>query len=119
MLYEMNTLNNVKSQWIENVRNLLSSSGFSGVWYCQSFLNEKWLIGSICRKLKDNFIRKWQLTSNGIKSEFGRSAYIKILSRRSLSIMRFLLEIIGCLWKQEDGGEYLLLKENVPFVMMM
>jgi hypothetical protein len=89
MLYEMNALNNVQSQWTENIRHVLGSSvleeyGTVTTVYCQSFLNVKWLIRLICRKLKDCFIQKlhidMQLTLStniykDIKTDFGKSAY--------------------------------------------
>ena len=74
--------------WIENVKNLLCLSGYSGVWYSQQFVNSKWLIKSTSQKFKDLYIQKWrslitQTTSTNmykyIKADFTRSSYINTL----------------------------------------
>ena len=70
---------------MDNIKNILCTSGFSGIWYSQSFSNSKWLKESLSQKLKDLFIQKWHSdldqtsTSNFykiIKTKFGRSDFI-------------------------------------------
>ena len=78
----------VKSKWIDNVKHLICSMGFSGVWFSQSYINSKWFINSIKQKLKDVNIQKWHSlldVSSGsnnyrlLKESFESSAYWKIL----------------------------------------
>lgn len=97
-IYNHHMKNKVKSEWINNVKTILCSHGYSGVWYSQSFLNKKWLTNSIHRKLQDNFIQSWMSeinrTSNTLyktyKSEFKQSKYILVLpSYLSKSMMAF------------------------------
>jgi len=84
-LYNRNVL---KCQWIDNLKTLLCTLGYSGIWYSQSFISSKWLIKSTLQKLKDNFTQSWHAeidrTSNSniykhIKTSFKRAYYIENL----------------------------------------
>ena len=79
IIYGMSFEQKVKSLWLNNIKSLLCSLGFSGVWYSQSFLNSKWLVKAINNKMKDVFLQKWntnlEMTSNSnfykiIKNKF-------------------------------------------------
>jgi hypothetical protein len=69
--------------------------------------SEKWLIGSICRKLKDNFIQKWRsairLTSTRIFTTVLKLILVEVLISRfchlddAYQLCVFSLEIIGYL----------------------
>ena len=88
-IYELQSQKEIKSKWIENVKNILCSNGFSGVWYSQSFINSTWLQKALKQKLNDIFIQNWnsqvQSTSESniykiYKTKFEQSKYISILS---------------------------------------
>ena len=51
-IYSLREANEIKSQWIDNVKNIRCTSGFSGVWYSQSFNNSTWLIKAVKQKLR-------------------------------------------------------------------
>ena len=78
----------------------MCESGFSGIWYCQSFCNAKWLIKSTHRKLKDIFIQNWhaeicQTSDTNLykyfKNTFERNVYFDKLSFfQCKNIIRFL-----------------------------
>ena len=84
IIYGMSFEQKVKSLWLNNIKSLLCSLGFSGVWYSQSFLSSKWLVKAINNKMKDVFLQKWntnlEMTSNSnfykiIKTNFRTSKY--------------------------------------------
>ena len=39
LVYELSNKNKIKSPWIDNIKNILCTSGYSGIWYSQSFTN--------------------------------------------------------------------------------
>ena len=97
IIYGMSFEQKVKSLWLNNIKSLLCSLGFSGVWYSQSFLNSKWLVKAINNKMKDLFLQKWntnlEMTSNSIfykiiKTNFRTSKY---LSRLPESLCKLFL----------------------------
>ena len=100
LIQELVSKNKIKSPWIDNIKNILCSSGYSGIWYSQSFTNAKWLIKSSYQKLKDSFIQNWhseiERTSNTniyklFKTQFKQSIYIKMLSTYYCKLLiRFL-----------------------------
>ena len=47
LLNEMASTRQVKSAWIENIKHILCSNGYSGIWYSQSFSNTTWLKNSL------------------------------------------------------------------------
>ena len=59
LFYEMHSAKVVKSKWVDNIKELLWSLGFLGIWYNECFLNSKWLVKASKQKLKDQFIQKW------------------------------------------------------------
>lgn len=94
--YQSYISNKVKSGWMDNIKNILCSLGYSGIWYSQRIENPKWLSKSSFQKLKDIFIQNWMsevdTTSNTnfyklYKSEFNRSAYINILPKYQCKIL--------------------------------
>ena len=87
-VYAMHENKHLKSCWMNNIKSILCSLGFSGIWYSQSFCNSKWLRSAVKQKLKDTYIQKWysllevSSSSNNyklFKTTFERSAYINIL----------------------------------------
>jgi len=100
VIYDLHSRNKVKSQWINSIKQYLCESGFSGIWYCQSFNNAKWLIKSTQMKFKDIFIQNWQAeihqTSDTnlykhFKNTFKRNVYFeKLPYYLSKHIIRFL-----------------------------
>ncbi|MCG7879466.1 MAG: reverse transcriptase family protein [Candidatus Thiodiazotropha endolucinida] len=88
IIYEMHNANKIRSPWIEKVKTILCSLGFSAIWYSQSFTNAKWLTKAVNRKIKDIFIQTWlgkvEIESESnvyrlFKSSFEQSEYIAIL----------------------------------------
>ena len=88
LLQDLHYKNKIKSPWIEHVKTSLCSSGFSGVWYSQSFINRKWIVKSFTQKQKDLFVQSWisdvERSSNNniykyIKGHFEQSIYVKEL----------------------------------------
>ena len=59
ILFVLYNAKQIKSQWIENVKDLLCEFGFSGIWITQSFLNSKWLIAATKQKAIDLYIQNW------------------------------------------------------------
>ena len=45
-------------RWLENVRIILISCGFSGIWDSQSFPNRNWLVKSTRKKLTGVFLNE-------------------------------------------------------------
>ena len=58
IFYSMHDNGQLKSQWLDNVKYLLCSHGYSGMWYSQGFTNTNWLNLSFTQKLKDSYIPK-------------------------------------------------------------
>ena len=59
IVYELHSAKVIKSKWVDNLKELLCSRVFSGIWYNQCFLNSKWLVKASKQKLKDQCIQKW------------------------------------------------------------
>lgn len=87
-VYVLQQHKQIKSQWIDTVKNTLCSQGFSGIWYSQSFISSIWLEKAITQKLKDVFIQNWtsQLNASScsniyktFKTNFEQSKYVSIL----------------------------------------
>ena len=55
-------------KWLENVRSILISCGFSGIWDYQLFQNRNWFVKSTRQKLTDLFLNEWksQVESNSL-----------------------------------------------------
>ncbi|MEW8544526.1 MAG: hypothetical protein AB2693_13435, partial [Candidatus Thiodiazotropha sp.] len=85
MLYHKQQNNEIQSGWLSNVKSIVCSLGYSGIWDNQSINNSKWLIATLKQKLKDQYIQKWYaLTNNNtnyrlFKDEFKLSGYFNIL----------------------------------------
>ena len=94
--YEMHKRKIIKSCWIDNVKTILNSIGFSGFWIDQSCLNAKWLKSAANQRLKDIFIQQWLThidisshtnTYRIFKQNFQQSNYISKLPDRLCKIM--------------------------------
>jgi hypothetical protein len=100
LVYNLYIENSLKSQWFDNLKHILCHSGYSGIWYSQSFFSSKWLVKSAQQKLKDHFIQKWhsdiEKTSQTniykhTKSSFKQSYYIKHLPKfQSKTLISFI-----------------------------
>lgn len=88
-----------KSAYMENVKSILESCGFSGIWQSQTIINQRWLSLAISQKLKDQYLQNWSsvvgMASSGtnyrlFKDNFEHSQYIKLLSTKNCkTLMRF------------------------------
>ncbi|MCG8047140.1 MAG: hypothetical protein N0E48_16170 [Candidatus Thiodiazotropha endolucinida] len=88
-----------KIKWIEYIKKLLCSLGFSGIWYSQDFISNTWLVKASNLKIRDTFLQKW----NGIlnvssgsnfykmfKTDLKQSDFLKLLPNAPCKIfMRF------------------------------
>ena len=72
-------------KWLENVRSILISCGFSGIWDNHVFPKSKWLVKATHQKLTDLFLNEWksQVDSNSscyiyrlFKQKFGFEDYL-------------------------------------------
>ena len=54
-----NTRNTSKFGWIEKVRLILNSNGFSGIWNTHQFPSRIWLAKAVKQKLIDLFLNQW------------------------------------------------------------
>ena len=86
----------IKSCWIDNVKTILNSIGFSCFWIGKSCLNAKWLKTAANQRLKDIFIQQWLThidisshtnTYRIFKQNFQQSNYISKLPDRLCKIM--------------------------------
>ena len=88
LMYNMHKHRRLKSQWLDNIKNLLCNLGFSGIWDSQIVENNKWLSATLKRKLQDQYIQNWSTLSNTAsssknyrlwKTNFERSSFLKLL----------------------------------------
>ena len=52
VIYALHDTTGFKSQWLDNVKSLICSLGFAGVWYSQSFSNINWFVKACNQNLK-------------------------------------------------------------------
>ena len=99
IVYKLHSAKVIKSKWVDNIKELLCSLGFSGIWYNQCCLNIKWLVNASKQKLKGQFIQKWitnlEMTSDSnnyklFKTKFEKSEYVlKLPSYLCVKYIRF------------------------------
>ena len=101
ILYNMHKNKICKSNYIENIKDILNTCGFSGIWETQNTVNPKWLTLAISQRLKDQFYQTWTGTVNQASSgtihrlfkdtsSLACSKYISLMSNRFCKIlMRF------------------------------
>ena len=101
ILYNMHKNKICKSNYIENIKDILNTCGFSGIWETQNTVNPKWLTLAISQRLKDQFYQTWTGTVNQASSgtiyrlfkdtsSLACSKYISLMSNRLCKIlMRF------------------------------
>lgn len=78
-----------KVPWIEKIKSIFDSLGFSNIWDTQGqFLSNQWIIKAVERKLEDQFIQKWDqdifnspktVSYRIFKTEFCLENYLNIL----------------------------------------
>ena len=90
MLIKFST-NNLKSNWILRVKQILDESGFSNVFDMNDNLNVFWLKNSIHRRLLDQFIQSWKseifnspkgLSYRIFKEEWKFEEYLDLLDKK-------------------------------------
>lgn len=89
-IYNLHKNKQLKSQYIENVKNILETCGFSGIWQSQDGINPRWLTLAISRNLKDQYLQTWasivEKASSGtnyrlFKDDLTCSKYVTLLSK--------------------------------------
>ena len=88
LIYNMHQNDKLKSQWLNNINNLLCNLGSSGMWESQTVVKANWLFATLKRKLQDQYIQEWSILSNTassginyrlIRTNFECSRYFKLL----------------------------------------
>ena len=49
----------IKSEYINNIKTILNTCGYSGLWEAQSVSNSKWLKLAISQKVEDQYRQTW------------------------------------------------------------
>ena len=84
----MHKNNQIKSEYINNVKNVINTCGFSGIWDSQSIPNSNLFKLAVSRKLNDQYLQEWSSlvdsSSSGnnyklFKETFDYSRYFSIL----------------------------------------
>ena len=73
-------------KWLEKVRSILISCGFSGIWDNHVFPNSKWLVKATHQKLTDLFLNKWKSQENS-----NSSCYIYRLFKQKFGFEDYLI----------------------------
>ena len=68
LTFNMHKHKKLKSEWLDNIKNLLCNLGFSGMWESQIVVNHKWLNASLKQKLQDQYVQEWLLKSRTASS---------------------------------------------------
>ena len=89
ILYLMHSNRQIKSSYIQNVKNILDTCGFSGIWLSQDTINPRWFKAAISQRIKDQYLQDWSATLNTSSSTQNyrlfkdcpqSSNYLKLLS---------------------------------------
>ena len=81
----------MNSLYIENVKSILESCGFSGICHSQNIKNQKWLSLAILQRLKDQYLQTSSTTVDKTssatnfklyKDTFGYSGFLSLLSAK-------------------------------------
>ena len=59
VIYQMHKNNQIKSEYVSNVKNVINTFGFSGIWDSQSIPNSNWFKLAVSRKLNDQYLQEW------------------------------------------------------------
>ena len=90
IIYDMHKNNIIKSEYLNNIKHILNTCGFSGLWESQSVPNTEWLKLAISQKLEDQYLQNWSSIVDTstcgtnyrlFKDEFGFSEYLYILPK--------------------------------------
>ena len=113
VIYQRHKNNQIKSEYINNVKNVINTCGFSGIWDSQSIPNSKWFKLAVSRKLNDQFLQEWSSlvdsSSSGNNYKLLRKLLdiVDIFRYFLLTILNFFLpfeqEIISYPLKLADG----------------
>ena len=89
ILYLLHKNNLCKSLYIQNVKCILDSCGFSDIWLSQDIINPKWFRVVTAQRINDQFLQEWSTTLNTSSSGFNcrifkdtpqQSKFLKLLS---------------------------------------
>ena len=89
ILYLLHKNNLCKSPYIQNVKCILDSCEFSGIWLSQDIINPKWFRVVTAQRINDQFLQEWSTTLNTSSSGLNyrifkdtpqQSKYLKLLS---------------------------------------
>ena len=95
-LYILNEQRVLKTKWLDNIKNLLNSHGYSNVWENQNNFNVDWFIRSFKQRLKDTYLQNWQslvdLSSSGknyriFKHKFELNNYYSYLPTKKCRLL--------------------------------
>lgn len=59
IIFGLNEQNKIKSKWIQYVKSLLFTNGYSNIWENQHRINIKWLKATFKQKLLDQWLQTW------------------------------------------------------------
>ncbi|XP_061167256.1 uncharacterized protein LOC133176104 [Saccostrea echinata] len=85
-----------KNLWVDFIYKILTSCGFSNIWYEQSPIDRNWVLAAVKQRLSDQFIQKWHSDINNsskgqiykiFKSDFGFEKYLSILPSKLQKIL--------------------------------
>lgn len=96
VIYGLNNQGKLNSKWLDNVKNLICTNGYSNIWYEHNVTNISWFVKSFKQKLKDEYIQNWSSlvdkASSGInyrmfKETFQINNYFSYLTNKKIRIM--------------------------------
>ena len=67
-LYLLHSHNSCASPYIQNVKNILDSIGFSGCWLSQDTINDTWFKAAATQRINDQHLQDWSATLNTTSS---------------------------------------------------
>lgn len=96
ILYTLHKQNKCKSNWMNNVKNIITNNGYGNVWMSQNIFCRNWFRLSFKQKLIDQFLQNWNAlinnSSSGInyrifKNKFGLNKYFQQLNNKQCRIL--------------------------------
>ena len=95
-IYSLNEQGKIKSKWLENVKTLICSNGYSNIWDNQSNFNLNWFTKSFKQKVKDQYLQTWNalvdqsssaLNYRTFKTTFEMNSYFQYLPNDKCRIL--------------------------------
>lgn len=96
IIHNLNEKKQLKSNWLQHIKNIIVSNGFGGIWDSHNNVNKKWFVQSFKQKLKDQYIQNWNSlvdnSSSGknyriFKESFDINPYFLYLSNRNSRLL--------------------------------